>query len=110
MAGTGPLHASTLTQASQFCFLQLPTTKVWLGIKDAKQRDAAPFDQEMAAQVYEYYFRNYAVHFSSEAMSTAFATIPQVRPSSSSLIVGETMISDELTEDRLIVGCSRHER
>ena len=58
--------------------LQLPATKVWLAIKDAKQRDTASFHQEMAAQVYEYYFRNYAVHFSSEAMSTAFATIPQV--------------------------------
>lgn len=32
----------------------------------------------MAGEVYEYYFRNYAVHFSSDAMSTAFATIPQV--------------------------------
>ena len=58
--------------------LQLPTTKLWLAIKDAKQRDTAPFHQEMAAQVYEYYFRNYAVHFSSDGMSTAFATIPQV--------------------------------
>ena len=32
----------------------------------------------MAQEVYEYYFRNYAVHFSSDAMSLAFATIPQV--------------------------------
>ena len=51
---------------------------MWLAIKDVKQRDVAPFHQQMAAQVYEYYFRNYAVHFSSEGMSTAFATIPQV--------------------------------
>ena len=60
------------------CALQLPTTKKWLAVKDAKQRDLAPFTQEMAAEVYEYYFRNYAVHFSADAMSTAFATIPQV--------------------------------
>lgn len=58
--------------------MQLPTTKNWLAIKDAKQRDLAPWTQDMANEVYEYYFRNYAVHFSSEAMSTAFATIPQV--------------------------------
>ena len=58
--------------------VQLPTTKLWLAVKDAKERDEAPFHQEMAAEVYEYYFRNYAVHFSSEGMSTAFATIPQV--------------------------------
>ena len=59
--------------------MQLPTTKNWLAIKDAKQRDLAPWTQDMANEVYEYYFRNYAVHFSSEAMSTAFATIPQVQ-------------------------------
>ena len=58
--------------------MQLPTTKVWLAIKDAKQRDLAPFDPQMTHEVYEYYFRNYAVHFSAEAMSEAFATIPQV--------------------------------
>ena len=58
--------------------MQLPTTKTWLAIKDAKERDLAPFNQTMAQEVYEYYFRNYAVHFSSEAMSLAFATIPQV--------------------------------
>lgn len=58
--------------------MQLPTTKTWLAIKDAKERDLAPFNQNMAQEVYEYYFRNYAVHFSSEAMSLAFATIPQV--------------------------------
>ena len=58
--------------------MQLPTTKVWLAIKDAKQRDCAPFDPQMTQEVYEYYFRNYAVHFSAEAMSEAFATIPQV--------------------------------
>lgn len=51
---------------------------MWLAIKDAKERDSAPFHQNMAQEVYEYYFRNYAVHFSSDAMSTAFATIPQV--------------------------------
>ncbi|KAL0020527.1 hypothetical protein WJX79_003404, partial [Trebouxia sp. C0005] len=56
---------------------KLPTTKTWLAIKDAKERDLAPFNQNMAQEVYEYYFRNYAVHFSSEAMSLAFATIPQ---------------------------------
>lgn len=56
---------------------KLPTTKTWLAIKDAKERDLAPFNQTMAQEVYEYYFRNYAVHFSSEAMSLAFATIPQ---------------------------------
>ncbi len=58
--------------------MQLPTTKTWLAIKDSKERDLAPFNQDMAQEVYEYYFRNYAVHFSSEAMSLAFATIPQV--------------------------------
>ena len=58
--------------------LQLPTTKSWLALKDAKERDTAPFHQTMAQEVSEYYFRNYAVHFSSDAMSTAFATIPQV--------------------------------
>ena len=58
--------------------MQLPTTKLWLAIKDSKERDSAPFHPEMAGEVYEYYFRNYAVHFSSEGMSTAFATIPQV--------------------------------
>ncbi|KAL0040536.1 hypothetical protein WJX77_010023 [Trebouxia sp. C0004] len=56
---------------------KLPTTKTWLAIKDAKERDLAPFNQNMAQEVCEYYFRNYAVHFSSEAMSLAFATIPQ---------------------------------
>ena len=58
--------------------VQLPTTKMWLAIKDLHERDTAPFHPEMAGEVYEYYFRNYAVHFASEGMSTAFATIPQV--------------------------------
>lgn len=47
-----------------------------------KQRDLAPWTDHMAHEVYEYYFRNYAVHFSSEAMCEAFATIPQVRHAS----------------------------
>ena len=67
-----------MVSANGWCGMQLPTTKTWLAIKDAKERDLAPFNQTMAQEVYEYYFRNYAVHFSSEAMSLAFATIPQV--------------------------------
>ena len=50
----------------------------------------------MAQEVYEYYFRNYAVHFSAEAMSDAFAIIPQVRLVLCAILILSMLLSAEV--------------